>query len=372
MAQTLTPEEVLRALSSIVDPDLGRNIVELGFVKDLNIDLPRVSFRVVLTTPACPVRAKFREAAERAVLALPGVKEVQVTMDAQVQSNRRPTGQELIPGVRNAVAIASGKGGVGKSTVSVNLAVALAAMGARVGLLDSDIYGPNVPRMMGAHEQPTQEQVDGKTMIRPIVSYGVKIMSLGFLMSPDTAVIWRGPMVAQAVQQLLGDVHWGDLDYLVIDLPPGTGDAQLTLSQVVPLTGAVIVATPQDVALEDVVRGIAMFQKVNVPILGIVENMSYYNCPHCGNRAEIFSHGGANREAQRFGVPFLGEIPLDTRVREGGDRGYPIVKADPDSPVAMAFVSVAEQLAARISIADYAAATKAPGSKGGPPLIQIR
>lgn len=372
MAQSVTSADVLRALSTIIDPDLGKNIVELGFVKDLRVDPPRVAFRIVLTTPACPVKARFQEAAERAVRALPGVEQVEVTMDAQVQSARRPSPQELIPGVRNTVAIASGKGGVGKSTVAVNLAVALQQQGARVGLLDADIYGPNVPRMIGAHEQPTQEAVRGRTMIKPITSYGVKVMSLGFLMAPDTAVIWRGPMVAQAVQQLLGDVNWGELDYLLIDLPPGTGDAQLTLSQAIPLTGAVIVATPQDVALEDVVRGIAMFQKVNVPILGVIENMSYYVCPHCHNRSEIFSHGGARREAQRFGVPFLGEVPLDVQVREGGDRGYPIVLADPDSPVAKAFLDLSQQLAARISIADYAAVTKAPGSHGGPPLIQIR
>jgi ATP-binding protein involved in chromosome partitioning len=250
----------------------------------------------------------------------------------------------LIPGVKYVVAVSSGKGGVGKSTVSVNLAVAMAQTGAKVGLLDADIYGPNIPMMMGVTKPP--DQIDGK--IAPAESHGVKLISMGFFVPEDTAVVWRGPMVHTAIQQLFRDVLWGELDYLLIDLPPGTGDAQLTLTQLVPLTGAITVTTPQEVALHDVRKGMMMFQKVNVPLLGIVENMSYFLCGHCGERTEIFSHGGGERAAAKLGVPFLGRVPIDPAIRDGGDSGNPIVMADPASPQSAAFREIAQKVIARV------------------------
>jgi ATP-binding protein involved in chromosome partitioning len=251
----------------------------------------------------------------------------------------------LIPGVKYVIAVSSGKGGVGKSTVSVNLAVALALTGAKIGLLDADIYGPNIPMMMGVTKPP--EQKDGK--IAPAESHGVKLISMGFFVPEDTAVVWRGPMVHTAIQQLFRDVLWGELDYLLIDLPPGTGDAQLTLTQLVPLTGAVTVTTPQEVALHDVRKGMMMFQKVNVPLLGIVENMSYFLCGHCGERTEIFSHGGGERAAATLGIPFLGRVPIDPAIREGGDSGTPIVVADPASPQSVAFREIAQKIIAGVT-----------------------
>ncbi len=253
--------------------------------------------------------------------------------------------EEILPGVKNIVAIASGKGGVGKSTVSVGLAVALARTGARVGLLDTDIYGPSIPIMMGITEKP---QIRGEKLI-PIVKYGVSLMSIGFMIAEDTPLIWRGPMVMKAVEQLLTDVEWGNLDYLLMDLPPGTGDVQLTLAQKVPLTGVVIVTTPQDVALLDVVRGISMFRKLDVPILGVIENMSFFRCPHCGERSDIFSHGGGEAASKKLDVPFLGEVPIDLKIREGGDAGRPVLVDDSESPQSKVFMNLAEQLAARIS-----------------------
>ncbi len=263
------------------------------------------------------------------------------------ENTARPTPEKdsLIPGVRHVIAISSGKGGVGKSTVAVNLAVALALTDAKVGLLDADIYGPNIPMMMGVEKTP--EQKDGK--ISPAESHGIKLISMGFFVPEDTAVVWRGPMVHTAIQQLFRDVLWGDLDYLLIDLPPGTGDAQLTLSQLVPLAGAITVTTPQEVALHDVRKGMMMFQKVNVPLLGIVENMSYFVCGHCGERTEIFSHGGGERAAATLGVPFLGRVPIDPAIRAGGDTGHPIVVADPDSPQAAAFREIAGKIIARLT-----------------------
>lgn len=268
---------------------------------------------------------------------------------------------DLIPGVKRVIAVSSGKGGVGKSTVAANLAVALQLNGATVGLLDADIYGPNIPMMMGVRKQP--EQQDGKIM--PAESHGVKIISMGFFVPEETAVVWRGPMVHTAIQQLLRDVLWGDLDYLLIDLPPGTGDAQLTISQLVPLTGAITVTTPQEVALYDVRKGIMMFQKVNVPLLGIIENMSYFVCGHCGHRTEIFSHGGGERAAKKFGVPFLGRIPLDPAIREGGDSGKPIMIADPASPQAKAFKEIAGALDAQLRAADETGAGQSGSSLEG-------
>lgn len=253
--------------------------------------------------------------------------------------------KEILPGVKNIVAIASGKGGVGKSTVSVSLAVALARTGARVGLLDTDIYGPSIPIMMGITEKP---EIRGEKLI-PIVKYGVSLMSIGFMIAEDTPLIWRGPMVMKAVEQLLTDVEWGNLDYLLMDLPPGTGDVQLTLAQKVPLTGVVIVTTPQDVALLDVVRGISMFRKLDVPILGVIENMSFFRCPHCGERSDIFSHGGGEAASKKLDVPFLGEVPIDLKIREGGDAGRPVLVDDSESPQSKVFMNLAEQLASRIS-----------------------
>jgi ATP-binding protein involved in chromosome partitioning len=248
--------------------------------------------------------------------------------------------ENLIPGVKHVIAVSSGKGGVGKSTVAVNLAVALQQLGARVGLMDADVYGPNIPMMMGVTQPP--EQQDGK--IKPAESYGVKLISMGFFVPEDTAVVWRGPMIHTAIQQFFRDVVWGDLEYLLIDLPPGTGDAQLTISQLIPLSGAITVTTPQEVSLHDVRKGMMMFQKVNVPLLGIVENMSYYVCGHCGTREEIFSHGGGERAADTLKIPFLGRIPIDSAIRRGGDEGKPIVVANPDSPQSQAFRSIAENV----------------------------
>lgn len=341
----ITEQEALNALRSVMDPDLNRDVVSLGFIKDMKIDGGTVSFKLELTTPACPLKAQLKAASEEAVRKISGVKEVVVDVTSKVVPHRVEEKGELLPGVKNIVAISSGKGGVGKSTVSVNLAVALAKCGARVGLLDTDICGPSIPIMMGVTDKP---EIRGQKMV-PIEKHGVSIMSLGFLVPEDAAVIWRGPMVMKAVEQLLTDVDWGELDYMIIDLPPGTGDVQLTLIQKVPLSGAVIVTTPQDVALLDVVRGINMFKKVNVPILGIVENMSFFQCPHCGERTDIFSHGGGEAAAKKQEVPFLGELPIDPKIRVGGDSGRPIVVEDPKSPQSEIFMEIAGRLAARIS-----------------------
>jgi len=341
----VTEEAVLNSLRSVEDPDLKRDVVSLGFIKKLNIEGGRVSFDLELTTPACPLKAQLKTAAEEAVRRIEGVTEVNVEVTSNVSAHRVPGSEEILPDVKNIVAIASGKGGVGKSTVSVSLAVALAKSGARVGLLDTDIYGPSIPIMMGVTEKP---EIKGEKLI-PIEKYGVSLMSIGFMIPEDTPLIWRGPMVMKAVEQLLTDVEWGELDYLLMDLPPGTGDVQLTLSQKVPLTGAVIVTTPQDVALLDVVRGISMFRKLNVPILGVIENMSFFSCPHCGGRSDIFSHGGGAAASKKLDVPFLGEIPIDLKIREGGDAGKPVPADDLDSASGRVFMDIGEQLAARIS-----------------------
>ncbi len=340
----ITEERVLDALRAVVDPDLKRDVVSLGFVKDLKIDGGSVSFSLELTTPACPLKAQLKAAAEEAVMRIGGVRDVHVEVTSRVSAHRVQE-EEILPGVKNIVAIASGKGGVGKSTICVSLAVALARTGARVGLLDTDIYGPSIPIMMGVKEQP---EIEEQKLI-PIEKYGVKLMSLGFLISEDTPLIWRGPMVMKAVEQLLTDVEWGELDYLLVDLPPGTGDVQLTLAQKVPLTGAVIVTTPQDVALLDVVRGVSMFRKLNVPILGVIENMSFFLCPHCGGRSDIFSHGGGETASRKFEVPFLGEVPIDLGIRTGGDAGRPILIDDPESKQSKIFMEIAGQMAAKIS-----------------------
>jgi ATP-binding protein involved in chromosome partitioning len=343
----LTREQVIEALRPVYDPELRRSIVDLGMVKDVQIDQGRVRVHVELTTPACPLRAQIQRDVHAAVEQLPGVQQVEVTFGARVRAagtgmpDRQP-----IPGVKNTIAVASGKGGVGKSTVAVNIAVALAQDGASVGLLDADVYGPSIPLMMGTRARPMLEN----DKILPVEAYGLRIMSVGFILDPEKALIWRGPLVSQLVRQFLHDVVWGELDYLVIDLPPGTGDVQLTLVQQIPLSGAIIVTTPQDVALADAIKGLQMFREVKTPVLGIVENMSYFICPHCGERSDIFGTGGGRRTAERYDVPLLGEIPIDPLVREGGDTGQPIVLAAPESPTAQAFRDAARRAAGRLSI----------------------
>ena len=356
----MTQERVLSALAQIVDPDLGRDVVSLGMIKDLRVSPEGdVAFTFELTTPACPVRDRFKSQAEEVVRGLPGVGQVDVRMTANVRSAflRQPAG-EMLPGVRQTVAVASGKGGVGKSTVAVNLAAALQQSGARVGLLDADIYGPSVPAMTGTLEQPRVVEVPGRDgeverKLVPLEAYGLKLMSIGFLAGADKAMIWRGPMVSRAIQQMMSDVSWGELDYLVIDLPPGTGDASLTIAQSVPLSGVAIVATPQDIALDIAVKALQMFRSLNVTPLGLIENMSWYRCPSCGHEHHLFGHGGAERAARRLGVPFLGAIPLEQEIREESDGGAPVVSSRPDSAGARAFCDVASQIAAKTSIQSF-------------------
>jgi len=343
----LTEQLVLEALRQIQDPDLHKDIVTLGFIKDLKIDGGDVSFRIVLTTPACPVKEEMEGAAKELVRAIPGVQSVNVTMDAEVPKGRGIGEKVSVPGVRNIIAVSSGKGGVGKSTVAVNVAVSLALDGARVGLMDMDVYGPNVPIMLGASD--ARPEVDVNKLI-PIEAYGVRIMSMAFLQPGDKPMIVRGPILHGLVKQFLSDVKWGELDYLIVDMPPGTGDVQLSLAQLVPVQGAVLVTTPQDVAIADVRRALRMFETVAIPILGVVENMSYFIAPDTGNRYDIFGEGGGAKLASMYGVPFLGSVPLGIEVREGGDRGVPIVVSQPDSPQAQAFRRVAEEVARQVSI----------------------
>ena len=346
-------QDVLQALRQVEDPDLHRDIVSLGFVQDVAVSDGRVAVRIVLTTPACPVRTEMQAQIEQILLGLPGVKEADVTMDAQVRSSQPMGSQHPVEGVRNIIAVASNKGGVGKSTVAVNLAVALAKRGAAVGLLDADVTGPNVPIMMGFEAGFMAEGDKGLTTAE---RYGVRLVSLGFVLPRLSPVVWRGPMVGTAVRQLLHDIRWGELDYLLIDLPPGTSDASLSMCQEAPISGVVIVSTPADVAWEDAGKAVAMFDKLNVPIFGVIENMSYFVCPHCGERTEIFGHGGGRKAAEELGLEFLGEIPLDPATREGGDKGVPVVESDPESPQAQAFFRVAEQVAARCSTLQFATA----------------
>jgi ATP-binding protein involved in chromosome partitioning len=346
-ATALSKEQLTEALRPVNDPDLGRSLVELGMIKDISIEGGRVGVHVELTTPACPLRGKIEGDVKDAVAAVPGVQTVDVTFTSRVRASGGglPDKQPL-PGVKNVVAVASGKGGVGKSTVAVNLAVALAEAGAKVGLLDADVYGPSIPLMMGTSARPMMRE----NKIVPLEAFGVRLMSIGFLLDADRALIWRGPLVAQLINQFLNEVDWGELDYLIVDLPPGTGDVQLTLVQKIPLAGAIIVTTPQDVALADAIKGIQMFQEVKTTILGIVENMSYFVCPKCGEQTDVFGFGGGERTAERYEVPLLGQIPLDTSIRQGGDIGHPIVVAAPDSPSAIAFRAAAHQAAAKLSM----------------------
>ncbi len=361
----VTERQVIEALSGIKDPDRGGDIVSLGMVSGIAIRDGNVAFSIEVEPERGPRLEPLRKTAERAVDALPGVLSVTAVLTAQTAARAKtgpqPAGPQAapprddrpgaaaanrpqrgaIPGVGAIVAVASGKGGVGKSTVAANLALGLKANGLTVGVLDADIYGPSMPRMLGISGRPQSR--DGKTLL-PMQNYGLRVMSMGFLVPEDTPMIWRGPMVMSALQQMLREVEWGELDIMVVDMPPGTGDAQLTMAQQVPLAGAVIVSTPQDIALLDARKGLNMFRKVDVPVLGIIENMSYFLCPHCGGRSEIFSHGGARREAQQLSTEFLGEVPLDLAIRETSDSGHPITVSDPDNPHAAIF----RQMAARV------------------------
>jgi ATP-binding protein involved in chromosome partitioning len=343
---SVTEEQVLAVLRTVQDPDLHKDIVTLGFVKEVKIQGGEVDFTVELTTPACPVKDQLKEEAEAKVGALPGVSAARAKMTADVKA-RGGFGRQAVPGIRNIIAVGAGKGGVGKSTTSVNLAVALVRRGARVGLMDADVYGPNIPQMLGVTEQP--EVTDDKKMIPP-VAHGVKVMSMGMLVPPDQPIIWRGPMLHGAVQQFMRDVAWGELDYLVVDLPPGTGDVSLSMAQSVPVAGAVVVTTPQGVSVSDVRKAVGMYRQLNIPILGVIENMSHFVCPHCQESTEIFGSGGGFGMAKDMDIPFLGKVPIDTRVREGGDQGTPIVAAAPDAPAAKAFDELASKVAAQVSI----------------------
>ncbi len=341
----LNEQNILEALKSVKDPDLHKDIVALNFVKDVVIKGNDVSLTIELTTPACPVRDELKDAAVQAIRGtIEGVAAIDVVMKSRVLENKAKT--SILPAVKNTIAVASGKGGVGKSTVAVNLAVALAREGASVGLIDADIYGPSIPLMMGINSRPFLKN----QRLQPLENWGVKVMSIGFLLDPMQAVIWRGPMASGAIKQFLADVDWGELDYLLFDMPPGTGDIQLTLAQTIPLTGAVVVTTPQDVSLSDARKAYSMLQKVNIPILGLVENMSYYVCSHCGHREEIFDHGGGERAAKELGAPFLGAIPIYTSIRASGDKGKPIVLEDAPGSPGEIIRQIARSLAAQVSI----------------------
>ena len=386
---SVSKEDVLAKLKSVKGPDLEGNIVDLGLVSDIFIADGKVYFSLTVPAERAKELEPLREAAERAAKTVAGVKSAMVALTAtrapgsapaprpaaahnhshdhaghghapaqpQAQPGGRPKAD--VPGIAKIIAVASGKGGVGKSTTSVNLALGLSRLGLKVGLLDADIYGPSIPRLMGISGRP--EQLEGR-VLKPMENYGLKVMSMGFLVEEETPMIWRGPMVMSALTQMLREVAWGDLDLLVVDMPPGTGDAQLTMAQQVPLAGAVIVSTPQDLALLDARKGINMFRKVNVPLLGIVENMSYFVCPDCGGRHDIFGHGGARDEATRIGVPFLGEVPLAMPIRETSDAGKPVVASAPDGPHAKVYLGIAEKVKAAL-------ATEAAGRREAPRIV---
>jgi ATP-binding protein involved in chromosome partitioning len=359
-------DAVLNALRAIVDPDIRRDIVTLGFVKDLAIADGRVGFTIELTTPACPVKEQLREQAANVVRALDGVSDVDVRLTAKVRSASAPeTGRPPLPGVKNVIAVGAGKGGVGKTTVAVNLALALAKCGARVGLLDGDIYGPNIPLMLGISTQLT---TDGKQIV-PAEKHGVQVVSIGFLTQDDAPIIWRGPMLHGAIQQFFREVAWRDLDYLIVDMPPGTGDVALSMSQTVPVVGSIVVTTPQQVSLSDSRRAVKMYQKLNIATIGIVENMSYYQCTNCHHEADIFGHGGGEKLAAELSVPFLGRLPVYQPIREGSDAGVPLVISEPASAAARAFLTLAERTAAQVSIAAHKAAE---ANRGKIPLIPVR
>jgi len=354
--EAVNKEAVLEALKKVQDPEIHRDIISLGMVKNLEVTNGKVAFTVELTTPACPLRETIDNDCRKALAGVPGVKDVEISFGAQVRGSKSGAGQtDLLPTVKNVVLVASGKGGVGKSTVAANLAVALKMHGAATGLLDADIYGPSVPILMGVKEEPRKVAVNGGFKLEPPVAHGLPVMSIGFFLEPDQAVIWRGPMLGKALHQLMGDVYWGDLDYLVVDMPPGTGDVQITFSQQLKVSGAVLVATPQVVALADVIRAKSMFEKVMIPIVGLVENMSYFICDGCDKKHEIFSRGGAQRAAERFKIPFLGEVPIVSSVREWGDKGVPILIQEPKSEISKIFMEIAAKLAGQLSVVSEAA-----------------
>ncbi len=350
----LTKESVLAALSKVQEPELHQDLVALNMIRNLEVEGDKVSFTVMLTTPACPLRGQIEKEAKQAVMAIAGVKSVLIKLDSDVPNDGRMRGLVNMP-IRNAIAIGSGKGGVGKSTVATNIAVALAQAGARVGLMDADIYGPNIPTMLGVDKLPPP---NGQKLI-PAQAYGIKMISMGLLVKPGQPLIWRGPMLNSAIRQFLGDVEWGELDYLIVDLPPGTGDASLSLAQALPLSGAVIVTLPQLVSLEDAGRGLNMFKTLEVPILGIIENMSFLDLPD-GTRMDLFGSGGGEQLAQATQTNFLGKIPIDQNVRIGGDSGKPIVASHPDSPVAIALREITQKIAAQVSVAALSTKNEMP------------
>jgi ATP-binding protein involved in chromosome partitioning len=352
MQTVLDSQAVLDVLRPVEDPELRKSLVDLNMIRNVRVEGGKVSFSLILTTPACPLREFIVEDCKRAVNTLPGVTEVQVDVGAELPKAKSLPDREGVPGVKHILAVSSGKGGVGKSTVSVNLAVALAQMGAKVGLLDADIYGPNTPTMLGLSQAQVGVQPGAKgDILEPAFNHGVKLVSMAFLIDPDQPVIWRGPMLNGIIRQFLYQVNWGELDYLVVDMPPGTGDAQLTMAQAVPMSGAVIVTTPQTVALLDARRGLKMFEQLGVPIIGIVENMSYFVPPDMPDKSyDIFGSKGGQNTATELGLPLLGCVPLEIPVREGGDRGLPIVVGDPNCASAKALVAIAQQVAARISV----------------------
>jgi ATP-binding protein involved in chromosome partitioning len=347
---TLSETAILDALRVVRDPDLHKDIVTLGFVKGLHIDGGHVRFAIELTTPACPVKDQMKEQARVAVSGLPGVERVDIEMTASVRAATAPgAAQAPVESVKNIIAVGAGKGGVGKTTMAVNIAAALAASGSRVAILDGDMYGPNVPIMLGLK---TRLETDGERIV-PAERYGMQVVSMGFLTEDDAAVIWRGPMLHGAMQQFFRGVRWRNIDYLIVDMPPGTGDIALSLSQTVPVAGAVLVTTPQTVSVADTRRAVQMYRKLNIPAIGLIENMSHFECPGCGREADLFGRGGGEALATELGVPFLGNIPLYEPVRVGGDAGVPIVIGDPASAPARAMVSAAERVAQQVSIASY-------------------
>jgi ATP-binding protein involved in chromosome partitioning len=351
MSTPVTEAAVLDALRGVRDPDLHRDIVTLKFVKNVRISGGQVAFTIELTTPACPVKDQMREQARALVAQLPGVTGVEIEMTAQVRSTTSAEmGKTPVEGVKNIIAVGAGKGGVGKTTVAVNLAIALSQAGGRVAMIDGDIYGPNVPIMLGVN---AQLHTDGKKIV-PAEQYGIQVVSMAFLTTDDSPVIWRGPMLHGVIQQFFREVRWTGVDYLIVDMPPGTGDVALSLSQSVPVAGSVVVTTPQTVSVADTRRAVRMYQKLNVPTLGLIENMSHFVCPGCGSESDIFGKGGGEALATELSVPFLGRVPIYQPIRIGGDTGVPIVIGEPDSPAARAFRAAAERLAAQLSIAAYA------------------
>lgn len=344
-------EQVKQALSQVQDPELNRDLVSLGMVKDIKIDGTKVLVEVELTTPACPLRSKIQSDCEAAIRRIPGVEQVEITMGARTRSIRSGTNEakDFIPGVKNIIIVASGKGGVGKSSVAINLAATLAQRGAVTGLLDADIYGPSIPTMMGVTRKPEPIAIEGKEKISPVQAHGVSLMSIGFFVDPAQAVVWRGPMLHKALGQFLEDVHWGEMDYLVVDVPPGTGDVHISFANYVRCASAVLVTTPQSVALADVIRSRNMFRTLNIPVLGLIENMSSFVCDGCGKVHHIFSQGGGRKAAAELELPFLGELPILPVIRESCDDGVPVVIRDPHGPAAQAFSSLVDAIVGEVS-----------------------